>query len=167
MAPLLNESGGHRWQRVPPTETKGRIHTSTVTVAVLKPLAQSEWKLKDSEIEVFTTRDSGPGGQHRNTSDTCVVMRHKRTGITVKIAEKSQHRNRIMAREILEARIKELKQKKDVTRVNKERKDKVGSGMRGDKIRTYREKDNRVVDHRTNKKVSLEKIKKGSLEILW
>ncbi|GIK74552.1 MAG: hypothetical protein BroJett021_35400 [Chloroflexota bacterium] len=166
IAPLLREAGGHRWQRVPPTERRGRVHTSTVTVAVFEMKPESEWRLRDADIEVFTTKDSGPGGQHRNKTESCVVMRHKATGIEAKAASKSQHANRRAAREELEARVAAhlSARKKEVE--DARRREMVGSGERGDKIRTYRERDNIATDHRTGKKARLSDVLSGRLDLL-
>lgn len=125
---------------------------------------QSSYQLHDSDIETFTTRDSGPGGQHRNTTDSCVVMRHKPTGIEAKAAAKSQHQNRKVARELLEARVSDFFYQKHRTRQDSERQQKRGSGQRGDKVKTYRVKDNSVVDHRSNKKLNFKKLLKGDLQ---
>lgn len=163
---LLNESGGHRWQRIPPTERRGRVHTSTVTVAVFEVRPETEWTLKESDIEVFTTKDSGPGGQHRNKTESCVVMRHRPTGIEAKASAKSQHQNRKTARAMLEARVRALAESQASALLAHHRKAQVGSGMRADKIRTYREQDDLVIDHRTGAKVRLSKVRAGDLESL-
>jgi len=163
---LLNESGGHRWQRIPPTERRGRVHTSTVTVAAFEIKEQSKWSLKESDITIFTTKDSGPGGQHRNKTESCVVMRHEPTGIESKAAEKSQTQNRKTARELLEHRVEVFMANKAKMASDATRKEKVGSGMRGDKIRTYREQDDIVTDHRNSKKANLQRILRGDLELL-
>lgn len=167
LAGFFYESGGHRYQRIPPTERRGRIHTSTVTVAVLEGIQQNDWTISDKDIEYRTTRDSGPGGQHRNTTDSCVYAKHIPTGIEVKSATKSQHRNRILARSMLEARIKEADENLNRERVDTIRRNLVGSGMRGDKIRTYRFKDGIVIDHRSEKKYQLKSILEGRLNIIW
>ena len=172
LRPLLLESGGHRWQRVPPTERRGRVHTSTVTVAAFE--IQDEfrsdgsrgWILNERDIQTFTTKDSGPGGQHRNKTESCVVMRHLPTGIEAKAASKSQHQNRRLARQTLEARVAaysaaSLKNGKDI-----ERRAKVGSGQRADKIRTYREQDDQVTDHRSGARARLKDIRRGDLKRL-
>jgi peptide chain release factor 1 len=163
--PLLSETGGHRWQRVPPTERNGRVHTSTVTVVALLIPDKSEWSLNDRDIEVFTKRSSGAGGQHVNKTESCVVMRHVPTGIEAKSALKCQHQNRREARAMLEARVKALQLKKAFEELSDKRREK-GSGMRGDKIRTYREKDDIVIDHRTDKKYRLKDIRVGKLKYL-
>ena len=161
--PLLMEAGGHRWQRIPPTERNGRVHTSTVTVAAFVLRDDVPLRIPDRDIEVRTTRDSGPGGQHRNTTDSCVVMRHKPTGIEAKAANKSQHRNRITARQMLEARVAAFEADKASASTAKARKQMVGSGMRGDKIRTYRTRDDMVNDHRTGRKARLRDVLAGRL----
>jgi len=166
IAPLLQEGGGHRWQRVPPTEKRGRVHTSTVTVVVLEVPSEGSWRLRDADIEVFTTRDSGPGGQHRNKTESCVVMRHRPTGIEAKSALKSQHENRRIARELLEARVAAHLQAA-AERVRAEnRRQQAGSGMRGDKVRTYRAQDGTVTDHRTGRRAPLRAVTAGHLELL-
>lgn len=166
LLPLLRESGGHRWQRVPPTERKGRVHTSTVTVAVFEIPEASTWALRDADIETFTTRDTGPGGQHRNKTESCVVMRHLPTGIQAKSALKSQHQNRQIAREVLEARVAEHYLRERASAEIADRRSKVGSGMRGDKIRTYREQDDRVTDHRTGRTARLRDVRDGQIGAL-
>ena len=163
--PLLRETGGHRWQRVPPTERNGRVHTSTVTVVALIIPEKSDWSLNERDIEVFTKRSSGAGGQHVNKTESCVVMRHVPTGIEAKSALKCQHQNRREARSMLEARVKSLQEKKMYEEISDKRREK-GSGMRGDKIRTYREKDDIVIDHRTDKKYRLKDIRAGKLRNL-
>lgn len=163
---LLREAGGHRWQRIPPTERRGRVHTSTVTVAIFELRPRSEFKLRDSDIEIRTTMDSGPGGQHRNKTESCVVMVHRPTGIAAKSAAKSQHRNRVTAREILEARVAALAAKNAASTEASNRRSQVGSGMRGDKSRTYRVRDEIVTDHRGGKKARLADILEGRLELL-
>lgn len=163
---LLKEAGGHRWQRVPPTERKGRVHTSTVTVAAFEVKSRSDFTLRDSDIETFITKDTGPGGQHRNKTESCVVMRHLPTGIEAKAATKSQHRNRDTAREMLETRVATFYATKQNSQERVERRQMVGSGMRGDKVRTYRTQDDQVTDHRSGKKVSLRRVLRGELGAL-
>lgn len=163
---LLKEAGGHRWQRVPPTERRGRVHTSTVTVAVFQVLPETKWTLMESDIEVFTTKDSGPGGQHRNKTESCVVMRHRPTGIEAKASAKSQHQNRKTARAMLEARVHAAEEGKAASTRAQVRRQQVGSGMRGDKVRTYRVQDDIVTDHRTGRKARLSRVRAGFLEEL-
>lgn len=164
---LLRESGGHRWQRIPPTEKRGRVHTSTVTVAVLDlDFRAPAVRLRDEEIKVIRTRDSGPGGQHRNKTESCVVVVHKATGIRVKSALKSQHQNLKIARAELERRLTRQVRESVLRDESARRKAQVGSGMRADKIRTYREQDDRVVDHRTCRRSRLRDVLAGHLEPL-
>lgn len=139
------------------------MHTSTVTVAAFKLNDTEPHKINDRDIELFTTRDSGPGGQHRNTTDSCVLMRHKPTGIEAKSATKSQHRNRIMARQMLEARVAAHMAGLAKASESSQRRQMVGSGMRGDKIRTYRTRDDQVTDHRTGRKLRLQDVLGGRL----
>lgn len=162
----MNESGGHRFQRIPPTEKRGRVHTSTVTVAAFEIKEVSQWKLREDDITVFTTKDSGPGGQHRNKTESCVVMRHEPTKIEAKAASKSQPQNRKTARELLEHRVALFMSEQVKSAADATRKEKVGTGMRGDKIRTYREQDDIVTDHRSGKKARLKKVLRGELELM-
>ena len=129
--------------------------------------ATQQYKLNDSDIIIFTTKDSGPGGQHRNKTESCVIMRHEPTGIEAKAATKSQPQNKKVARELLEQRVSEYMSTKEKGKVDENRKEQVGSGMRGDKIRTYREQDGLVTDHRTDTKFRLKDVVRGNLELLY
>jgi peptide chain release factor 1 len=160
---FFNETGGHRWQRIPPTERKGRAHTSTVTVAVLV-MRQTSTHLNPCDVEIETTRGSGPGGQHRNTTNSCVLAKHLPTGLTVRIDGRSQVQNRRLALEILATRLEDRAQHQDRAKVNQDRKGQVGSGQRGDKVRTYRVRDNMVTDHRTGQRWVLDKWLNGVWE---
>lgn len=135
-------------------------------MAVFELGLRSALVLRDNDIETFTTKDSGPGGQHRNKTESCVVMRHIPTGIEAKSAAKSQHRNRVLARQMLEARVMALFAGAAARNESDARKSMVGSGMRGDKIRTIRTRDDQVTDHRTGKKARLQDIQAGKLELL-
>ena len=148
---------------MPPTERKGRVHTSTVTVAVLELKPRELFALHERDIEVFTTKDSGPGGQHRNKTESCVVMRHRPTGIEAKAASKSQHDNRRVAREVLEARVAAHQAQASKSAEDARRRAAVGSGMRGDKIRTYRCQDDVVIDHQSESKMRLREVLQGAL----
>jgi peptide chain release factor 1 len=163
---LLKEAGGHRWQRNPPTENHGRVHTSTVTVAVFELKPEKSWVLRDADIDVMTTKDSGPGGQHRNKVESCVIMRHIPTGLQAKASSKHQHKNRRDARLMLEAKVATYYNDLVKVKQDSDRKSQVGSGMRGDKIRTYRCQDNIVTDHVTGNKVRLTEIMAGKLDLL-
>ncbi len=165
---FANEAGGHRWQRIPPTEKRGRVQTSTVTVAVLREPTPAELHIPDSDIDCKTTRGSGAGGQHRNTTDSAVQMRHIPTGIRVRCeSERSQHINKEKALSLLRAKLLERKESEQNTNTNARRKNQVGSGMRGDKRRTIRTQEGKVVDHITGKRMSLKKYLRGEIEELW
>jgi len=157
-----NEAGGHRWQRVSPTERHGRVHTSTITVAVLDLESSDNYVVREADIDFVATRGSGPGGQARNKLETCIVATHIPTGLSVRIDSRSQYQNKQIAMQVLKARLSELDAFKKMLEQNKDRKTQIGSGMRGDKIRTYREQDDRMIDHRTNKKSSLGEWVKGN-----
>lgn len=161
-ATFKDEAGGHRWQRVPPTEKRGRVQTSTVTVAVLDPDAVVGQALDPRDVDITTARGSGPGGQNRNKTESCVIAKHKPTGIQVRIDnERSQQQNRATAMKVLAARLYQLSAAQATATKNDQRKQQVGSGMRGDKVRTYREQDDQVTDHRSGKRWQLNKWIKG------
>lgn len=158
-----NESGGHRWQRIPPTERHGRVQTSTVTVAVLDPDAVAGASLDYRDVEIVTARGSGPGGQNRNKTESCVIATHRPTGLQVRIDnERSQHQNKAMAYKVLAARLYDAERVRQASQRETERRQQVGSGMRGDKVRTYRTQDDQVVDHRTGQRWRLKDWTKGS-----
>lgn len=160
-----HEPGGHRFQRVPPTEKRGRRHTSTVTVAVLPVTRDEGQSISERDIEWQATRGSGKGGQARNKTSNCVQMKHTPTGIQVRVeSERSQLLNRESAFRLLSARIAEFeKGSRDRSR-SSERRDQVGSGQRGDKIRTIRLQDDIVVDHRSGKRMSAARYMRGFVE---
>jgi len=164
---FLFEAGGHRVQRIPPTEKRGRRQTSTVTVAVLPMVSEEELSIPESDLEWETTKGSGPGGQNRQKNETAVRVRHLPTGIMAYCAdERSQHRNKTKALEVLRARLyaKNMRESQDTE--NAVRKAQLGSGQRGDKVRTYRFQDDRVVDHRVGKKIRLADVLAGDLDAL-
>ena len=146
---LQFESGGHRVQRVPETETQGRIHTSAATVAVLPEATDVEVEIKPEDLQVDTMRAGGPGGQKVNKTESAVRMTHLPTGIAVKIQdEKSQHKNRAKALKVLQSRILEVQQREAADERAEARRTLVGSGDRSQRIRTYNFPQNRVTDHR-------------------
>ena len=162
------ESGAHRVQRVPETESQGRVHTSTATVLVMPEAEEVEIDIKDSDIRVDITRSSGAGGQCVNTTDSAVRLTHIPTNIVVYCQiERSQIKNKEKAMQILKARLYDLKQREQEEKLGKERRSKIGTGDRSEKIRTYNYPQNRLTDHRINYTVMhLDKIMEGDLEDL-
>jgi peptide chain release factor 1 len=163
---LKFESGVHRVQRVPTTESGGRIHTSTVTVAVLVEPKEVELKISPDDLKIDTYRASGAGGQHVNVTDSAVRMTHLPTGVVVSCQdERSQIKNRAKALRVLKAKIMEKKIEEEASKVSKLRKTQVGSGQRSEKIRTYNFGEKRVTDHRINFTIyKLDQVLEGNLD---
>ena len=163
---LKFESGVHRVQRIPETESGGRIHTSTATVAVLPEVEEEEVEIRPEDLRVDVFRASGAGGQHVNVTDSAVRITHIPTGIVVQCQdERSQHKNKEKALRILRAKLKEMMERKRQEEISQERRKQVGTGERSEKIRTYNFPQNRVTDHRIGLTLyRLEDILDGDLD---
>ena len=146
---LKFEAGGHRVQRVPETESGGRIHTSAATVAVLPEAEEVEFEINPADLQIDTYRSSGAGGQHVNKTESAIRITHLPTGVVVECQdERSQYKNKDRAMKILRSKLFEAEQQKQAAAIAAERKSQVGSGDRSDRVRTYNFPQNRVTDHR-------------------
>jgi len=163
---LKYESGVHRVQRVPLTESQGRIHTSTVTVAVLPEAEEVEVEIDPKDLKIDVYRSSGPGGQHVNTTDSAVRITHIPTGIVTTCQdEKSQHKNKAKALKVLRARLLDIERQRQQEEMAHKRRSQVGTGDRSERIRTYNFPQGRVTDHRINLTLyQLEAVLEGNLE---
>jgi len=162
-AAFRDEPGGHRWQRVPPSEKRGRVHTSTITVAVLAEPSAAEVRVDERELVWVMCMGTGPGGQKRNKTASVVLLTHKPTGVQVRCeSSRSQHHNRMAALALLRARLWAAAQGRLDDERAEDRRRQVGSGMRGDKRRTIRVQDDTVVDHRTGRRWSFREYERGN-----
>jgi peptide chain release factor 1 len=164
-ARLKYESGVHRVQRVPETESGGRIHTSAATVAVLPEAEDVDIQVDQNDLRIDTMRSSGAGGQHVNTTDSAVRITHVPTGIVVTSSEKSQHRNREIAMQVLKTRLYDMERQKADDERSSTRAAQVGSGDRSERIRTYNFPQGRMTDHRINLTLyKLDQVMAGDLD---
>ncbi len=167
---LLKEAGGHRIQRVPPTERKGRVHTSTVTVAILDDSYSSDSKYSqrnddDYIFELF--KSTGCGGQKKNKTLSAIKCIHRPTGVKQERDSRSQSKNKIEARNAVDAILDSMMTGESRANQNSERSGMVGSGMRGDKIRTYRFQEDLIINHANDKKFNLKKVFRGNFDKFW
>ncbi|KKR89099.1 MAG: Peptide chain release factor 1 [Candidatus Wolfebacteria bacterium GW2011_GWA1_44_24] len=163
---LKQESGVHRIQRIPKTEKAGRVHTSTATVAILPEVEAKEVNISPDNLETTFSRAGGPGGQNVNKVETAVRILHKPSGIVVSSrAERSQHANREAALTVLRAKLYEAQKQSEAQKLGANRKEQIGAAERAEKIRTYNFPDDRITDHRINKKWhNIERILDGDLD---
>lgn len=161
-----HESGVHRVQRVPKTETQGRVHTSTATVAVLPEADEVDVTINPSDLRIDVYRASGAGGQHVNTTDSAVRVTHIPSGVVVACQdERSQHKNKAKALKILQSRLLAFQIEKQQQEMSKQRKEQVGTGMRSEKVRTYNFPQNRVTDHQVDITLNkLDRVIEGDLD---
>ena len=164
---LTQEAGGHRLQRLPPSEKKGRIHTSTVTVAIIEPILINSIIINEQDVIVEWYSGSGAGGQHRNRKLNSCRLRHIPTGIICTAQTRSRENSKKIAMLELTRRVNEVFVNKDHAIYAMNKKQQVGSGQRGDKIRTIRFQENQALDHRTNKRITATEYMKGYMDLLW
>jgi len=165
---MKHEGGPHRVQRVPATESQGRVHTSSATVTVLPEAEEIDVDLDEKDLKIDVYRSTGPGGQSVNTTDSAVRVTHLPTGIVVAMQdEKSQIQNRAKALQVLRARLLKAEQDRQSAELSQQRRSQVGGGGRSEKIRTYNFKENRVTEHRINLTLyKLDKVLMGELDEL-
>lgn len=163
---LKQESGVHRVQRIPKTEKSGRVHTSTASVAVFPIVEAKKVQINPNDLEITFSRAGGPGGQNVNKVETAVRILHKPTGIVVgSREERSQHSNRERAMDVLRAKLYDIQSQESGVKSQESRREQIGSADRSEKIRTYNFPDDRITDHRINKKFhNIEKILEGNLD---
>jgi peptide chain release factor 1 len=163
---FAHEAGGHRVQRVPPTEKRGRVHTSTITVAVLPEVDNIKLDIPGKDLEWKTCRSSGAGGQHTNKTDSAVALKHLPSGLIVRVESRSQYQNKQDALQILKNKLSLIQREQSRLSRDANRKEQMGTGMRGDKIRTIRQQDDQVHDHQLNKRISYKDYLRGNWDDL-
>ena len=162
-----HDVGGHRWQRVAPNDKRGRVHTSTVTVAVLTEPTATQLTINPGDLEWVFSRGSGAGGQHRNKTESAVDLTHRPTGVVVHCeSERSQLQNKAIALTMLRSRLWEAQRERDHAKRAKDRKDQIGTGMRGNKSWTIRVQDDQATHHESGQKFRLREYLSGSYEII-
>lgn len=162
-----HQIGGIRWQRVPPSERKGRVHTSSITVAVLEKETTIDVSINEKDIYVRRYKAGGKGGQHQNKTDSAVEITHVLTGLKAKSdSERCQHANKDIALESLKEKVQEHYNRSKSQNRTETRQNQIGSGMRGDKIQTVQEQNGQVVNHKTGKTTSFKNYIKGKLDKL-
>jgi peptide chain release factor 1 len=167
LSELNNEPGGHRIQRIPPTERRGRVHSSTVTVAVIDPKERLIIEYNDRDFKVEWYSGTGAGGQHRNKHQNSCRLTHLATGEVATSQCRSRENSFEQAQRELLSRLNGSALSSELKELAQHRKAQVGSGERGDKIRTYRFQDDTVKDHRTGKTASCERIMQGNFKLVW
>jgi peptide chain release factor 1 len=163
---MQNEGGVHRVQRIPKTEKQGRVHTSTITVAVMQKAKKTEININPADLKVDTYKAGGPGGQYTNKTESAIRITHVPTGVVVTCqSERNQMQNRETAMSILSAKLVQAQEEADLSKLSAERREQIGWAKRSEKIRTYNFPQNRLTDHRINKSWhNLESIMEGDLE---
>lgn len=164
---LEQEAGGHRLQRIPPTERAGRVHTSTVTVSVLDPVQRSRVEINERDLRIDWFSGTGCGGQRRNKVQASCRIRHLPSGIVCTAQSRTRENSKKEAMEELVKRVNDLHGSTTKKAESATKRQQVGSGMRGDKIRTLRFQDNNAVDHITGKRMNADRYMKGYMDELW
>lgn len=164
---LDREAGGHRIQRIPPTERRGRVHSSTVTIAVINPLEIRKIEFNDRDFRVEWYSGSGAGGQHRNKHQNSCRITHIPSNVVATAQTRSRQSSLQLAKNDILNRLNKFQIQRAYDTMAIDRKIQVGSGERGDKIRTYRFQDNIVKDHRSEKSAALDKVMSGNFQLLW
>lgn len=164
---LQKEAGGHRIQRIPPTEKRGRVHSSTVTVAVINPLEIQKISFNNTDFKIEWYSGTGAGGQHRNKHQNSCRIIHIPSGEIATSQSRSRETSLNEAKLAILEKLNNRFEGKVNAEISSDRKNQVGSGQRGDKVRTYRFQDGNVLDHRSNKRCSINKVLSGYFELLW